>query len=91
MTKQRKFPLAIRLMGALCMLLLVGAAAFIAIAGINMASGVVLATAAAGLVAPCVWSAATLADMLFAIVELVGEAIATLVEAVVGFFASLFG
>lgn len=91
MKKEKRFSLALRLVGALCTLLLIGSAIYIAVVGISIAPSVLATLALAGLVGPCVSAGESVLEVLTAIVELVAEGIATLVDAVLNAIGSLFG
>lgn len=90
MTKERRFSYGTRVLGALCVLLFAGTLTWVLLAGISLVSGSLLASAAVGLVIPCILSGESVSEVALGLVDLLIESISTLVEAVVDFFASLF-
>ena len=90
MKKEKKFSLAKRVIGGLSLLVLFVTVVVVALTGIGISSGLLLTASVSGVVVPCVISAHSLAEVVSDIVELVAESLATIVEGVLEFFASLF-
>jgi hypothetical protein len=90
MKKERKFSFAKRLIGGMSMLLFLVALVIVTFAGIGIVSSVFFAAAVAGVVGPCVSSGDSLLEIAGDIIELITESIASIVEAIVDFIASLF-
>jgi len=91
MKKEKRFSLLMRLLGATSVVLAISATIMIATAGLSLTPGILLAVAMAGLIGPCAASADSVMDALVGIIELIGEAIMTLVDAVTSAIASLLG
>lgn len=91
MSKEKRFSLAVRILGGLCIALFIGVMVVFATAGFGLVSGALLVASLTGLVVPCVSAGESLLDVLGAIIELIAEGISTLAEAILDAFASLFG
>ena len=90
MTKERRFPLGTRVLGALCVMLSIGTLVWVLVAGIGLLSGGLFALAAVGLSTPCILAGGSVAEIALGVVVLIVESIGTLIEAVVDFVCSLF-
>jgi hypothetical protein len=90
MAKERRFSLGARVLGALCLALSVGTLIWGLVAGFSLVSGGLFALAASGVAVPCVLAGGSVSEIALAFIELLGESIGTLVEAVVDFISSLF-
>jgi len=89
-SNEKRFSLGVRLLGIASLCLMLTAVISIALFGFGLFSGVLLTSAAVGVVAPCVLTADSLVEMVSGIFELMIESLGTLLEAVLEFFASLF-
>jgi hypothetical protein len=91
MSEVKRFSLAVRIVGGLSVVLLVGALIVFVASGVGLVSGIVLTASLAGLVVPCVLAGDSLAEVLGAIMELIAEGIGTVVGAIVDVFSSILG
>lgn len=90
MSKEKRYSLPIRLLGIASLCLMLTAVISMALFGSGLFSGVLLTSAAVGVVVPCVLTADSLVEMVSGVFELIVESLGTLLEAVLEFFASLF-
>lgn len=89
--EKKKKPRIIRMIGALCSLLLIGSLIYILSAGFNYVAGLVIVAAVSGLVGPSVASGAGFIDIISGIFEMIIEGIQAIFEAIIEAISSIFG
>ena len=88
--KTRRFSLARRVLGAVSVFLLLSVLVVVYFIGLGVTTGLLLTASVAGLVVPCVQGANSALGVLQDVLEVVMESVATVIEGVLEFFASLF-
>jgi hypothetical protein len=91
MNKEKRFSPAVRVLGGLSVVLLVGVLVVVSASGFGVVSGIVLTASLAGLVVPCVTAGDSLLEVLGSIMELIAEGISTVAGAILDLFSSILG
>ncbi len=91
MNKEKRFSPAVRVLGGLSVVLLVGVLVVVSASGFGVVSGIVLTACLAGLVVPCVTAGDSLLEVLGSIMELIAEGISTVADAILDLFSSILG
>ena len=89
--KNRKFSFITRTIVLSCTLLLVGCVIYISFVGLSLFSGILLATALAGVAGPGVASGDGIIDIFVNILELIVESVQSIFEAIIDIISSIFG
>ena len=91
MSKKKKRPLSLRLLNSLCAFALIGAVAYVFVAGFQLAAVGVAALALAGVAVPAAISEDGVVEIFVGIFEAIIEGIVGVSEAILDFFSGLFG